>query len=983
MIRSASVGRWLVRAVVAGALLFANTETARAQFLATGSIQGVVQDEAGVPIFDVIVTLDPRGGGLERSDTTNRDGRFSISFLPPGVYDVIAERLGFRPQRMQGVEVLPGRLVSLTMEIVLAQNTPQTVDIVPWDGGMAAALTAGLSASMLREQFEVLPWASRDLIDASRITGFLGPNFESRGMPGAQTGVFLDGIPVRGALHPLLGSGSTRTAVLPLAALDRAEVLLDVADVEFSGFLGGMIGAHGRAGSNATGVDVWIDGTAGALQSSSNYDVGDAVGASVRGGAVLQGPILRDTAQYLIGVEYERSDRPRGPLLDPDDAGSAAILERLGPTYAGLGEAFGALEQSVTAFGSLDWQVTGQHRVFVRGNVGLISEAQAGLPGGGLDAGSSGTDIVFAAGVASRINPMTGLEFKFGIDRTDRDYETLDDPLATPYTAVASGGSPFGLAPTLNGSFKSTLLSISETLYAHSPSHQFKLGGGVWLMTDARTVMPSAPSFYYSDPGALSAGRGLFSGPTGVGEARSFNRQQYWGFIQDRWLLTPEIELVYGFRGEMERIPLDDIPADPEWDALAGVDNERVPDQPDFKASPRVGFTWNVGGVGRYYVRGIGGVYYGLLDADMLAEALTAGTRGTRLTVGPLGSWPTAPARADATTRSLSILAHDFRAPRSERGSLGLGVALGGGVAFDVSGTYARATGLPRRTDLNRLPGVVETDMDGRPIYGVLVKDGSLLYADPGSNRRFEAYDNVYTLNSDGTNETVSISGGLERRSADGPSFFARYTFTRSTDDWLNAGLAPFGQTLSPFDFDDEWNNGTADAEVPHRLVAGLNLTVPGVPVRAGAFYSFSSGRPFTPGFPPGVDMNGDGVFGNDPAFLGAGFPSGDVTCDGGSGFAERNSCRDPAVHRLDLRASFDLPVGETGHLAIFVDALNLLDSELAIRDHAAYRLDPSGPITRSNGTITVPLVSNTNFGNPLVQLSSGRTLRLGLQVRY
>jgi len=54
-----------------------------------------------------------------------------------------------------------------------------------------------------------------------------------------------------------------------------------------------------------------------------------------------------------------------------------------------------------------------------------------------------------------------------------------------------------------------------------------------------------------------------------------------------------------------------------------------------------------------------------------------------------------------------------------------------------------------------------------------------------------------------------------------------------------------------------------------------------------------------------------------------------------------------------------------------------------ALRDHAAYRLDPSAALVRGNGTIAVPLVPNPDFGRPLVQLAPGRTLRFGLQMRY
>jgi hypothetical protein len=192
---------------------------------------------------------------------------------------------------------------------------------------------------------------------------------------------------------------------------------------------------------------------------------------------------------------------------------------------------------------------------------------------------------------------------------------------------------------------------------------------------------------------------------------------------------------------------------------------------------------------------------------------------------------------------------------------------------------------------------------------------------------------------------------------------------------------------LSPFPFDDQWSEGTSDFSVPHRVAAGFDLPVPGTPVRLAGSYRFASGRAFTPGFPPGVDMNGDGVFGNDPAAAG-----GDVSSIASAwpclreqtgGFIDRNACRDPDAHHIDLRLSADLGVGETGTVTVFLDALDLAEADSALRDHALYRVDPDAALQSSAGRVTIPLVVNSDFGEPLVRLTSGRTLRFGLRLRY
>jgi hypothetical protein len=156
--------------------------------------------------------------------------------------------------------------------------------------------------------------------------------------------------------------------------------------------------------------------------------------------------------------------------------------------------------------------------------------------------------------------------------------------------------------------------------------------------------------------------------------------------------------------------------------------------------------------------------------------------------------------------------------------------------------------------------------------------------------------------------------------------------------------------------------------------------------------YGLTSGRPFTPGFRPGVDANGDGSASNDPAFVDQGLPGMDALLGGWSclvrqagRFAERNSCRDPVVHSLDVRATLG-PLEMAGLTAeLWIEGLNLTDEAAAVRDHALYLVEPGTPLATNpaTGAVTVPLVVNGGFGRPLAHRSSGRFLRLSLRLGY
>jgi hypothetical protein len=148
---------------------------------------------------------------------------------------------------------------------------------------------------------------------------------------------------------------------------------------------------------------------------------------------------------------------------------------------------------------------------------------------------------------------------------------------------------------------------------------------------------------------------------------------------------------------------------------------------------------------------------------------------------------------------------------------------------------------------------------------------------------------------------------------------------------------------------------------------------------------------PFTPGFRSGVDVNGDGAFGNDPAFVDdrvAGvsemFDKWDCLRHQVGRFAARNACRGPGVHTLDLRAA--VPFRLFGYpLQMTVDGLNLLDSYIPILDHALFLVDRSSTLSTdpATGQVVLPLVINPNFGQQVGRHATGRRLRVGVSVGY
>jgi hypothetical protein len=264
---------------------------------------------------------------------------------------------------------------------------------------------------------------------------------------------------------------------------------------------------------------------------------------------------------------------------------------------------------------------------------------------------------------------------------------------------------------------------------------------------------------------------------------------------------------------------------------------------------------------------------------------------------------------------------------------------------------------------------------------------------EPGSNRRFDGFDQVHILSPTGFSDYAEFTALLEKRVERGLSFGLSYTFSRTEDNVPGSRSPDPADQLNPFPEGldgGDWAEGRSDFDVPHRMALSADYATGGkTPISVGARFRYRSGLPFTPGFRPGVDVNGDGAGGNDPAFLDSGLSSALSAAGCGTAtnlFAERNSCREDAAYGLDLRVAVGLPIktGGGGHLAVTLDAFNVVASAVGIVDRALVLVDPNGTtLIDGAGNVTLPFVANPNFGSLLVRRNDLRTVRIGLRMEY
>ncbi len=91
-------------------------------------ISGFIKDQAGGVISGAKVTLKSDTRAFERSATTNSEGYFVITQLPPGLYTVTVEASGFKQYQETGRKLDPNLPASIDVSLQPGQLT-ETVTV--------------------------------------------------------------------------------------------------------------------------------------------------------------------------------------------------------------------------------------------------------------------------------------------------------------------------------------------------------------------------------------------------------------------------------------------------------------------------------------------------------------------------------------------------------------------------------------------------------------------------------------------------------------------------------------------------------------------------------------------------------------------------------------------------------------------------------------------------------------------------------------
>lgn len=219
--------------------LFAIVAFAFSSYSQGASIKGTVIDDAGEPLPFVNVKLT-QNGNVKSGATTDFDGKFKISNLEAGKYDIEVSFVGYSPVKLEGIIVKGGQLLPLDPITLHEGAVLDEVEVVTYKVPLIDKDGGASGGTVTREDIARMPGRSATSIATTvgGVSSDANGNITSiRGARSDATYYYIDGIKVRGSTN------------LPKSAIEEVSVITGGLPANYGDATGGVISITTRGAS--------------------------------------------------------------------------------------------------------------------------------------------------------------------------------------------------------------------------------------------------------------------------------------------------------------------------------------------------------------------------------------------------------------------------------------------------------------------------------------------------------------------------------------------------------------------------------------------------------------------------------------------------------------------------------------------------------------------------------------------------------------
>jgi len=369
-----------------------------------GALKGVVLAKSGGAVNGAKVEMRNRETGLTRVATTDRQGNFLASLLPPGDYEVAVSAVGMTSIKQGRVRVVINQVTPLNFKLE-SDNASAVVEVVAKSSAIDVTQTSTQSA-IAQEYVEAIPVNGRNFTDLVQMTPGAASNAEGyrttvEGARGVQNNLQIDGTSFNSKFNGEQRGGTRIPFSFGQDSIKELQVISNSFDAQYGDSAGAVINAVTKTGTNEVHgslFSLFRPNSFVAKVKPVSYDPKNTINNDVvrtrdfnqfQAGFTLGGPIIKDKLFYFVSVEtvsYREKNVPAfGGYVDSATGDFTKEYYDFWNPTTGLGGRLAMtsdgrtlLDEKTTpwddeikntvAMFRVDWAINGNHRLALRLN---------------------------------------------------------------------------------------------------------------------------------------------------------------------------------------------------------------------------------------------------------------------------------------------------------------------------------------------------------------------------------------------------------------------------------------------------------------------------------------------------------------------------------------------------------------------------------------------------------------------------------------
>ncbi|MDQ1638287.1 MAG: hypothetical protein QOF62_1626 [Pyrinomonadaceae bacterium] len=281
-------------------------------------VQGYVRDPSGAAVTGATVTVRNPATNFSRDVTTNDEGYYQITNVPPGSYEVTVEATGFSRGRIPSVTLTVGQRADLDIPLTVGA-VGATVDISTAEVALVESSSTTVSNTIDQRRINDLPINERSATGFALTLSTVGRDNGRPIGPAPTSGLNIGGQRGRSTLVQVDGADFTDNSVnaarstVSQEAVQEYQVATNSYAPEFGRATGGIVNVVTKSGSNDFRGNVFgflrhksiqaRNGLAPLIDNDPNKKPGFT---RVQYGATLGGPIVKDRTFFFTSFEQRR-----------------------------------------------------------------------------------------------------------------------------------------------------------------------------------------------------------------------------------------------------------------------------------------------------------------------------------------------------------------------------------------------------------------------------------------------------------------------------------------------------------------------------------------------------------------------------------------------------------------------------------------------------------------------------------------------------